>query len=340
MTQMSTGSILTIILNYRTPEMTLRAAEAALVEMADLSGGVLVIDNGSGDGSWEALQAGAAQRGWQASDKIRLLQSPVNGGFGAGMNIGFAAGLSDGTAPDYYYLLNSDAFVQGQTMRTLRDFLADHPGAGLAGSFVHGTDGTPHRTAFRFPSIAGEFEMAARTGVFTRLLHPWVVAMEMPRTQTQVDWTAGASLMIRRQVIEEIGGFDETFFLYFEETDLCRRAAQAGWRTHYVPDSHVAHLGSASTGMKDWDRTPAYWFQSRSHYFAKSHGRAYAALATLARIAGTGLYALRRLVQGKPQADPNHFLKDLISHSLAPVSHKPSPPCETRLHSPVSEDPK
>ncbi|UWS80637.1 glycosyltransferase family 2 protein [Phaeobacter sp. G2] len=337
---MSTGSILTIILNYRTPEMTLRAAEAALVEMADLSGGVLVIDNGSGDGSWEALQAGAAQRGWQASDKIRLLQSPVNGGFGAGMNIGFAAGLSDGTAPDYYYLLNSDAFVQGQTMRTLRDFLADHPGAGLAGSFVHGTDGTPHRTAFRFPSIAGEFEMAARTGVFTRLLHPWVVAMEMPRTQTQVDWTAGASLMIRRQVIEEIGGFDETFFLYFEETDLCRRAAQAGWRTHYVPDSHVAHLGSASTGMKDWDRTPAYWFQSRSHYFAKSHGRAYAALATLARIAGTGLYALRRLVQGKPQADPNHFLKDLISHSLAPVSHKPSPPCETRLHSPVSEDPK
>uniref|UniRef100_UPI002636CCD9 glycosyltransferase family 2 protein n=1 Tax=Pseudophaeobacter sp. TaxID=1971739 RepID=UPI002636CCD9 len=171
-------------------------------------------------------------------------------------------------------------------------------------------------------------------------LHPWVVAMEMPQTQTQVDWTAGASLMIRRQVIEEIGGFDETFFLYFEETDLCRRAAKAGWRTHYVPDSQVAHLGSASTGMKDWDRTPAYWFQSRSHYFAKSHGRAYAALATLARIAGTGLYALRRLVQGKPQADPNHFLKDLISHSLAPVSHKPSSPCETRLHSPVSEDPK
>ncbi|MEP0154338.1 glycosyltransferase family 2 protein [Pseudophaeobacter sp.] len=339
---MSTGSILTIILNYRTPEMTLRAAEAALVEMADLSGGVLVIDNGSGDGSWEALQAGAAQRGWQASDKIRLLQSSVNGGFGAGMNIGFAAGLSDGTAPDYYYLLNSDAFVQGQTIRTLHDFLADHPGAGLAGSYVHGTDGMPHRTAFRFPSIAGEFEMAARTGIFTRLLHPWVVAMEMPQTQTQVDWTAGASLMIRRQVIEEIGGFDETFFLYFEETDLCRRAAQAGWRTHYVPDSQVAHLGSASTGMKDWDRTPAYWFQSRSHYFTKSHGGAYAALATLARIAGTGLYALRRLVQGKPQADPNHFLKDLISHSLAPApaSNRPSSPCETRLHAPVSEDPK
>ncbi|MEP2718652.1 glycosyltransferase family 2 protein [Pseudophaeobacter sp.] len=343
---MSTGSILTIILNYRTPEMTLKAAEAALAEMEDLCGEVLVIDNGSGDGSWEKLQAGAEQRGWQSSRKIRLQQSLVNGGFGAGMNIGFAAGLSDGSAPDYYYLLNSDAFVQGQTIRSLRDFLADHPGAGLAGSFVQGTDATPHRTAFRFPSIAGEFEMAARTGAFTRLLAPWVVAMEMPEAETQVDWTAGASLMIRRPVIEEVGGFDETFFLYFEETDLCRRAAKAGWRTHYVPQSQVTHLGSASTGMKDWDRTPTYWFQSRSHYFAKSHGRAYAALATLARIAGTGLYGLRRLIQGKPQADPNHFLRDLVAHALMP-SARPSPPTvpstdpsirETRLHSPVSED--
>ncbi len=337
---MSTGSILTIILNYRTPEMTLRSAEAALAEMEDLCGEVLVIDNGSDDGSWEALQAGTALRGWQDSGKIRLLQSRVNGGFGAGMNIGLAAGLSDGSAPDYYYLLNSDAFVQGETIRTLRDFLANHPGAGLAGSFVHGSDGTPHRTAFRFPSIAGEFEMAARTGIFTRLLHPWVVAMEMPQAQTQVDWTAGASLMIRRPVIEETGGFDETFFLYFEETDLCRRAAHAGWRTHYVPDSKIEHLGSASTGMKDWQRTPTYWFQSRSHYFTKSHGGAYAALATLARITGTCLYGLRRLIQGKPQADPDHFLRDLISHALtpAPASRGPSSLSETRLHSPVSED--
>lgn len=333
-----TGSILTIILNYRTPEMTLQAAEAALAEMEDLPGEVLVIDNGSDDGSWEAMQAGMTTRGWQDSGKIRLIRSMVNGGFGAGMNIGFAAGLSDGSAPDYYYLLNSDAFVQGKTIRTLRDFLAAEPRAGLAGSFVHGTDGTPHRTAFRFPSIAGEFEMGARTGVFTRLLSRWVVAMEMPQSETQVDWTAGASLMIRHAVIEQTGGFDETFFLYFEETDLCRRAAHAGWRTHYLPDSQVAHVGSASTGMKQWDRTPGYWFQSRDHYFTKSHGRLYAALATLARVAGTGVYELRRLLQGKPQADPNHFLSDLIATALRPVARTPASTSETRLHTPVSED--
>jgi GT2 family glycosyltransferase len=333
-----TGSILTIILNYRTPEMTLQAAEAALAEMEDLPGEVLVIDNGSEDGSWEALQAGMVTRGWQDSGKIRLMRSMVNGGFGAGMNIGFAAGLSDGSAPDYYYLLNSDAFVQGKTIRTLRGFLAAHPRAGLAGSYVQGTDGTPHRTAFRFPSIAGEFEMGARTGVFSRLLAPWVVAMEIPLSVTQVDWTAGASLMIRRAVIEQTGGFDETFFLYFEETDLCRRAARAGWQTHYVPDSQVSHVGSASTGMQQWARTPAYWFQSRQHYFTTSHGRLYAALATLARIAGSGIYELRRLVQGKPQADPNRFLRDLIANALRPVSRTAVSSSETRLHAPVSED--
>ncbi|UWQ52991.1 glycosyltransferase family 2 protein [Leisingera caerulea] len=338
---MSQQRILTILLNYRTPEMTLQAAEAALHEMEELPGELLIIDNGSGDGSFDQIRAGAEARGWLDSGRLRLLASPVNGGFGAGMNIGIQAGLADGSAPEFYYLLNSDAFVQGETIRTLRDFLLEHPGAGLAGSYVRGTDGEPHLTAFRFPSIAGEFEASVRTGVFTRLLRPWVVAMEMPQGEMQVDWTAGASLMIRREVIVAVGGFDETFFLYFEETDLCRRAARAGWRTHYVPASEVAHIGSASTGMKGWQRTPHYWFDSRLHYFVKNHGRAYAAAATLARISGSLIYGLRRLIQTKPQADPPQFLRDLCLHSLrALFAPRRTPSSETRPPSPFAKEQK
>ena len=334
------NSVLTIILNYRTPQMTLQAAEAALAEMEDLPGGLVIVENGSGDSSWEALQEGAAQRGWIDGNKVRLVRSEVNGGFGAGMNIGMKAGLPDGSAPGFYYLLNSDAFVEGETISRLRDFLAQNPGAGLAGSFVHGTDDSPHRTAFRFPSIAGDFEMAARTGVITRLLRHSVVAMDIPEAETQVDWTAGASLMIRRDVIEEIGGFDETFFLYFEETDLCRRAARAGWRTHYVPTSTVAHIGSASTGMKSWGRTPPYWFDSRLHYFVKTHGAPYAALATLARIGGSALYGLRRLIQGKPAAEAPRFLRDLSLHALRSLIRPKASIRETRLHTPFPEEQK
>ena len=341
MTKQTQDSVLTIILNYRTAEMTLQSAEAALHEMQDVPGEIVIVDNDSGDGSFDHLLMAATDRSWLDDGRVRVLQSGHNGGFGAGNNFGMGTKLSDGSPPAFYYLLNSDAFPQPGAIRKLRDFLQDSPGAGLVGSYVRGVDGEPHRTAFRFPSIAGEFEAAARTGIVSRLLHHTIIAMEMPKAEVQVDWTAGASLMMRRQMIDEIGGFDETFFLYFEETDLCRRAAQAGWRTHYLPDSEVAHVGSASTGMKTWAQAPGYWFDSRQHYFTKTHGRTYAATATLARLAGGLIWQLRRLIQGKPQRDPDHFNRDLIRHSLR-AGHKSRPrhTIETRLPPPVPEEPK
>jgi hypothetical protein len=338
---MSAPEILVILLNFRTPEMTLRAAETALRELEDLPGELLVIDNGSGDDSFDVIDSAARARGWYGSGKFRLIASQHNGGFGAGMNIGFRTGLSDGRKPGFYYLLNSDAFPEPGAVRVLRDFLTKHPRAGMAGSFLRGPDGEPHRTAFRFPSVAGEFEGAVRTGIVSRLFSKSIVAMEIPKQETRVDWTAGASLMIRRELIDEIGGFDETFFLYFEETDLCHRATNAGWTTHYLPQSEVVHIGSASTGMKTWARTPPYWFDSRLHYFVKTHGRAYAVAATLARIGGVLLWRLRCLIQTKPQADPPGFATDLLRHSLraalgrhTPMSHPPS------LSSNVTEDVK
>lgn len=322
---MSEPTILTIILNYRTPELTLKSAEAALREMHGLAGEIVIVDNGSNDGSYEEIAKAAEARGWTGGNRLRVLESGRNGGFGAGMNFAMRCGLSDGTRPDFFYLLNSDAFPQPGAIRHLRDFLVANRGAGMVGSHVRGPDGVPHCTAFRFPSIAGEFETGARTGAISKLLSTSIVALPIPKQETQVDWTAGASLMIRAQMLNEIGVFDEIFFLYFEETDLCHRAARAGWRTHYLPASEVIHLGSASTGMKTWSRTPRYWFDSRLHYFAKTHGLFYAGLATLARIAGCSVWRLRRLVQTKPQSDPDHFLRDLITHSLHAPFQGPVP---------------
>ncbi|GGH23142.1 hypothetical protein SAMN05444007_102139 [Cribrihabitans marinus] len=330
--------ILTIILNYRTPEMTLKAAEAAMREMAELPGEVLVVENGSGDDSLAILQREAEARGWTRGGRLRVLDSTRNGGFGAGVNFGIRAGMSDGSAPDFYYLLNSDAWPDPGTIRHLRDFLIAHPRAGLAGSGVRGVDDDPHRTAFRFPSIASEFEGSIRFGPVSRLLSRAIVAIPLPQRATRIDWTAGASLMIRREVIEATGGFDETFFLYFEETDLCRRALDAGWTTHYLPDCAVVHVGSASTGMKSWTRTPGYWFDSRRHYFIKTHGHIYALCATLALIAGQSAWQLRRLIQRKPQADPDRFLGDLIAHSLTAPFRRPATRPEPAVLTPLTED--
>lgn len=323
---MTTPSVLTVILNWRTPAMTLRAVEAALIAMEGIAGAITVVDNDSGDGSEAALRQGIAERGWT---RVRVLQAGRNGGFGAGNNVGIRAGLPDGSAPDYAYILNSDAFPAPDAIRILLDHLQANPQVGFAGSYIHGLDGVPHQTLFRFPSVASEFEGAARTGPITRLLKRHVVPLPIPdQPVTRVDWTAGCSLMMRQSVLDRIGLFDETFFLYFEETDLCRRAARAGWPTDYLRRSEVAHIGSESTGMKRWTRTPRYWFDSRLHYFTKSHGGWQSALATLAHVAGGLIWRLRCGLTRRPTDDPPHFLRDMIVHHLTSGTRNslPAPP--------------
>lgn len=314
------ASILTVILNYKTAAMTLRSVQAALREMAGIDGEIVVVDNQSQDGSFEALSG-------QVPPGVRVIQAGRNGGFGAGNNVGIRAGLSDGRRPDYIYVLNSDAFPDPGAIRHLMETLERTPDAGFAGSYIHGEDGTPHLTTFRFPSIASEFEGAVRFGPVSRLLADHTVPVPIPAATTPVDWLAGASLLMRRAVLDQIGLFDEKFFLYFEETDLCLRAQRAGFKVIFVRDSEVTHIGSVSTGMKQWTRVPGYWFDSRAYYFRKNHGAFYAGGATLAHIGGGLLHRLRCLLTGQKPADPPHFLRSLALHARGqqPNSQRPTP---------------
>ena len=307
------ASILTIILNWRTPEMTLRSAQAALREMAGLDAALVIVDNDSGDGSFEAMSREVLA--W-ADSLVRVVQSGRNGGFGAGNNFGISAGMPDGSKPDYVYILNSDAFPEEGAIRALVERLESHPQTGFAGSAIHGQDGVAHRTAFHFPTIASEFETQIRLGLVSRILRRSVVAQALPTVTSRVDWLAGASLMMRQSVLDRIGLFDERFFLYFEETELCLRAARAGFAVDYVVESRVEHIGSVSTGMKEWTRIPQFWLDSRLHYFTKSHGRAYAAATTVAHIAGGLVWRARLLVQRKDPGDPPHYLSDLTLHAI------------------------
>ncbi len=319
---MTGPTVWTIILNYKTADMTLQSAEAALREMEGIAGRIIIVDNDSQDGSFEALTAEVAKKGW---DRVSVIASGHNGGFGAGNNFGILAGLKDGDPPDYVYLLNSDAFPDPGSIKALLDHLEANPKTGFAGSYIHGPEGDWHCTLFNYPTVFSELESAANTGPVTKLLRKYVIPQPLPNAPREVDWLAGASMMMRYQVLADIGLFDETFFLYFEETDLCRRAKQAGWPTVYVPESSVTHIGSASTGMKTATRKPAYWFDSRFHYFAKNHGRVYAVFATLACVMGSAVWGLRRLISRKPKTGPDNFLSDMISHDIK-VMFKPVQP--------------
>ncbi len=309
-----------VILNFRTPDMTVKCVETALDEIAALKAGITaaitVVENGSEDGSYDLIRAEGAARGWLDGRRVALIDSGWNGGFGSGVNVGIRAGMPGGGRVDLVYLLNSDAFPRPGAVACLIDHLATHPEAGIACSRLRGADDVPHETAFRFPSAGGEFENAAQTGPISRLLRNKIVALPQPDANLPVDWSAGASMMIRAEVLDQVGLFDETFFLYFEETDLCRRAAKAGWQTHYVWDSVVTHIGSVSTGMKEWAKVPDYWYDSRQHYFQKHHGRTGALMATLASLAGNGLWRLRCLIQRREHRTPPGHYRQMLGRAL------------------------
>ncbi len=309
-------TLLTIILNYKTPDMTLQSVQAALREMESINGHIIVVDNDSQDGSFEQMQQEITHKGWDQKGRVKVVQSGRNGGFGAGNNFGILTGLADNPATDYIYILNSDAFPDEGAIHALIDALQSNPKTGFAGSYIHGPNAEPHISAFRFPGILSEFEGAIRSGPVSKLLSNYIISLPMPETTRTVDWLAGASMMMRRSVLQEIGLFDEQFFLYFEETDLCRRATLAGYTVQYVRESRVTHIGSVSTGMKTWKRMPQYWFASRNYYFTKNHGAAYAMLVTFSHFTGGLLWRLRRLIQRKPQADPDNFLRDMLAYDM------------------------
>jgi N-acetylglucosaminyl-diphospho-decaprenol L-rhamnosyltransferase len=313
--------VLVVIVNYRSAELTLRAL-ASLArerEQPELALSAVVVENASGD-------AAQLARGIEArfGDFARLVVSPVNGGFGAGNNLGLEAAHAAGARPRYVHFLNPDTEIKPGAVLALVRFLEGHPRAGVAsGSFEH-QDGTPWPIAFRFPSPAGELEAGCRLGVVSRLLRARAVPRTMGLAPEQIDWCSGASMMLRREVLETVGGFDAAFFLYFEEVDLCLRIKAAGWECWYVPESRVMHVRGQSTGVTVLEqaprRLPPYWFESRRRYFVKHHGSAYAALADAAFLIGNGIGALKDTLKRVPRTP--FLLRDLARQSVLWPRHR------------------
>lgn len=311
-------SVAIALVNYCTPDLTVDCLRSLEPEVAQWPGSsVVVVDNASPDGSRAQIAKAIEENGW--SDWARVLEMPENGGFSYGNNAVVREQLAQSAPSDYIWLLNTDTIVRPGAMGALVDFMQAHPEVGMTGSRLEHPDGERQCSAFRFLSIASEFEASVSTGIFTRLLKPWVVAPQLPDTPARFDWLSGASLLVRTQVFRDIGLMDEDYFLYFEEVDLCRRAAKVGWTCWYVPQSRVIHLVGRSTGVtaasgRSKRRAP-YWFESRRRYFLKHHGLIYATLADLALGLGTTLSMLRRAIEGKGTAIPPYFLHDLARQS-------------------------
>jgi GT2 family glycosyltransferase len=224
-----------LIVNYRTYD-ALHRCLLSLAPHLTPDDEVIVVDYESDEGQLAHAVAGTVP--------VVTLARADNRGFAAGINLAAARSR----AP-FLLLLNPDTIVEGPVPRTLESWLTSHRDAGVVGPRVLNADGTVQPSARRFPGVTTL--LGGRTTWLTRRYPKnWLskrnLLAEDAKAPVDVDWVSGACLMTRRDVFDSVGGFDEAFFLYWEDADYCRRVANAGFRNVYVPAAPVRHVGGAS----------------------------------------------------------------------------------------------
>jgi GT2 family glycosyltransferase len=197
----------------------------------------IVVDNGSSDGTVELVRERFAS--------VRLIEQE-NVGMGGGNNAGMRAARGR-----YFFLLNSDAWAVGDAVDTLARFADATPDAAVVGPRLLNPDGSLQRSARSFPTawrIATEYFFVRLLAPRTNALNPLYLGGFDHASTRAVDWLSGPALLVRREAADVVGLFDEAFFMFGEEVDWMYRFARAGWKTYFVPDAEVVHVGGASHG--------------------------------------------------------------------------------------------
>jgi N-acetylglucosaminyl-diphospho-decaprenol L-rhamnosyltransferase len=290
------------VVSFNTRELTLRCLKAA-EEAAGANGTVLtVVDNGSGDGTVEAVR--------RECPAWRVMVAPENPGYGSALNRAFRE------APGWSYLtLNSDILLGPDALRILMDFLQRHPECGLVGPALTYTDGRTQPSAKRFPSSPFALaEVCWLNALFprNRLVRRFYYADQDLANHPWVDTVSGAAMLIRGEAFRRVGGFDEGFRMYFEETDLCHRLHDAGYRVALCTLATAVHWHGAST-IQTSVREVEYYL-SYVRYFRKHHGPGSARTLAVAVAASTVLRMLALPLRYPPLSGPR---REILRGKLA-----------------------
>lgn len=226
-----------IIINYNTTEMTEKVIRNFFVQEPDLKTEMILIDNNSPEG----FDRGQFEK---LSDK--LIANPKNLGFARAVNQGIEA-----ASGDFVLLLNSDVFINKKSISSLLEYMQGNPGAGIIGPKMVFPDGRFQPSFGRTPTLLSEFIRFAS-------LHRWLPGgtITLPdrwsrqklNTVQEVDWLSGGCMLLRKELIKDIGMMDSEYFLGVEDIDYCFRAREAGWQVVYNPETEVVHYHGFSSG--------------------------------------------------------------------------------------------
>ncbi len=253
-----------VVVSYNSRDVLGRCLESIRAARDRLSVELFVVDNASRDGSADMV----AERFPEAT----LIASEQNLGFGRANNLGFAQARGR-----YVLVLNPDTEVRPDALHELVRFADSHPRAGAVGARLDYPDGRFQHSAFRFPGLR-----QALFGFFDLIPIDSPINGRYRTEQFERDFPAehllGACLLLRREALEQVGGFDPRYFMYFEETDLCIRLRRAGWQNLFTPGARVLHVSAASTSAAP-ERMSVEFHRSQAYFYRKHYGLpGYAAL--------------------------------------------------------------
>jgi len=218
----ASGRTVAVVLNWRRKELTVECVEALSACLPERD--IVIVDNGSGDGSAEYLGG--------RFPEARLVELPCNTGYAGGNNAGIRAALSMGAG--HVFVLNNDVFVERECLRELTRAAGVHPHAG-----------------FVCPALVEDDDAAPTPPGRLDLRRYFTVKMKRaPEAITELDYAPGAAMLVRAEVFERVGFFDEELYLYCEDLDLSLRARAAGYGVIYVPEARARHVGQATSGTK------------------------------------------------------------------------------------------
>jgi N-acetylglucosaminyl-diphospho-decaprenol L-rhamnosyltransferase len=225
-----------VVVNHNAGPYLVRCMESVHGATGDVRTEVVVVDNASTDGSVERADSGQAA--------VRLVRNPENRGFAAAANQGIAV-----TSAPYLLLLNPDAQIVGGTLAALVKVARERPGAGAVGALVRNPDGSIQPSARRVPRM-GEALGHAFVGPIApnnRWTRSYTMADWDRASEREVEWVSGSAMLLRREALDDVGPFDEGYFMYVEDVDLCTRLRGAGWQVLFSPELEVVHQIGVST---------------------------------------------------------------------------------------------
>ena len=280
------------IINYQTADLTIQCAQSVLDDVGDLNVLIAIVDNASGDGSVDKL----AQ--WIAAlpepQNVVLIQSKENTGFSGGHNQSMQVAEAS-----YYLLLNSDAVLRPGFLRTILSTAEGQKGSGLWAPRIEYDSGEQQISCFRFHSPASELIRGAASGPIARALSRFKVPLDMSTAQNKTEWASFACILLRGNMIKQVGPMDPGYFLYFEDVEYCWRARKAGWGISYVPEAIAVHFRGGSGPVMSLaqakKRLPEYYYASRTRMFYQFYGQTGLMLANLLWCLGRGVAHIRLL---------------------------------------------